>query len=302
MTLQQQIRANRFRSLLVLLLFAALIAVLAGVLAVGVDRSLGIGVLVAGLVYTIVSLAASRRMVTSLAHATPVVAKEDDPELFRIVENVSIAAGLTKPPQIWVIDDPAPNALAGGLRPETSLVAVTTGLRQLMSRRELEGVIAHEIAHIRNRDTRLMTIAAVLAGAVAMICDIAFRMALAGRGRRDQSPITVIPVIVALVLAPIAAMMLQLALSRRREFLADASAAAILNDPEAMALALRKLQLDQQTVHYADHAIAHMYIESPVHRIRGVGELLGNLFQTHPPLEERISRLEEAGGFRVEGA
>ncbi len=299
MTLQQQIRANRLRSVLVLLLFAALIAVVGAIVAFGVDRSLGIGVLVAGAAYAMISLAASRRMVTSLAHARPVVAKEQDPELFRIVENVSIAAGLSQPPQIWVIDDPAPNAFASGLRTENSLVAVSTGLRQLMSRRELEGVIAHEISHIRNRDTRLMTMAAVLAGSVAMICDIAFRLALSGRGRRDQSPITVVPVIIALVLAPIAAVMLQMALSRRREFLADASAAAILNDPEAMALALRKLQLDQQTLHYADHAIAHLFIESPVHRIRGVGELLGSLFQTHPPLEERIRRLEEAGGFRI---
>jgi heat shock protein HtpX len=280
-------------------LFAALVAALGAAVAFGIDRSLGIGVLVAGAAYGLFSLASSRRMVTSIAHARPITSKEQDPELFRIVENVAIAAGLKQTPQIWVVDDPAPNAFATGLRPETSLVAVTTGIRQLMNRRELEGVIAHEISHIRNRDTRLMTLAAVLVGVIAMICDIAFRMALTGRGRKDQSPVTVIPVIIALVLAPIAAIMLQMALSRRREFLADASAAAILNDPEAMALALRKLQLDQQTVHYADHSIAHMFIESPVHRIRGVGELLGSLFQTHPPIEERIRALEEAGGFRI---
>ncbi|MBM3676658.1 MAG: zinc metalloprotease HtpX [Actinobacteria bacterium] len=299
MTLQQQIRANRLRSAFVVLLFVLLIAAVGAAIAFGVDRSLGVGVVAAGLAYGVISLLSSRRMVTSLAHATPVASKADDPELFRMVETVSIAAGLAKPPQIWVIDDPAPNALASGLRPDTSLVAVTTGLRRLMSRRELEAVIAHEVAHIRNRDTRLMTMAAVLVGVIAMICDIAFRMALSGRGRRDQSPVSVIPVIIALVLAPIAAVMLQMALSRRREFLADASAAAMLNDAEAMALALRKLQLDQQTLHYADHAIAHLFIESPVHRIRGVGELLGSLFQTHPPLDERIRRLEEAGGFRL---
>ena len=170
-----------------------------------------------------------------------------------------------------------------------------------MSTRELEAVLAHEISHIRNKDVRLMTLAAVLVGVIAMISDFAFRMAFfGGRGSRDRNPIQLIAAIVALVLAPIAAVMLQMALSRRREFLADASAAAILNDPEAMALALRRLQLDTSEVAYADRATAHLFIESPTRAVTGPGAFLSGLFQTHPPLEERIKALEEAGGFRLD--
>ena len=170
-----------------------------------------------------------------------------------------------------------------------------------MPPRELEAVLAHEISHIRNRDVRLMTLAAVLVGVIAMISDFAFRMAFfGGAASRDRNPLQLIAALVALVLAPLAAVMLQMALSRRREFLADASAAAILNDPEAMALALRRLQLDTQEIAYADRATAHLFIESPTRSIRGAGGFLAGLFQTHPPLEERIAALEEAGGFRLE--
>ncbi len=172
-----------------------------------------------------------------------------------------------------------------------------------MPARELEAVLAHEISHIRNKDVRLMTLAAVLVGVVAMLSDFAFRMAFfGGRGGRDRNPIQLVAAIVALVLAPVAAVLLQMALSRRREFLADASAAAILNDPEAMALALRRLQLDTSEVVYADRATAHLFIESPTRAIRGTGGFLAGLFQTHPPLEDRIRALEEAGGFRLDPA
>ena len=161
-----------------------------------------------------------------------------------------------------------------------------------MPPRELEAVLAHEISHIRNRDVRLMTIAAVLVGVIAMISDFAFRIAFfgGGRGSRDRNPLQIVAALVALLLAPLAAVMLQMALSRRREFLADASAAAILNDPEAMALALRRLQLDTSEIAYADRATAHLFIESPTRSVRGPGGFLSGLFQTHPPLEDRIAR------------
>ena len=239
-------------------------------------------------------------MVGSLTHAQP-LAKSDDPELYRLIENVSIAAGLPATPPLYLVDDPAPNAFAAGSRPSTTYVGVTSGLRRLMSARELEAVLAHEISHIRNKDVRLMTLAAVLVGVIAMISDFAFRMAFfGGRGGRDRNPVQIIAALVALVLAPLAAMLLQMALSRRREFLADASAAAILNDPEAMALALRRLQLDRSEIAYADRATAHLFIESPTRSVRGSGAFLAGLFQTHPPLEDRIAALEEAGGFRLE--
>ena len=300
MTLQQQIRANRRRTAFVVLAFVVLIVVFAAASTVFVGRAGAIGLLAFGLAYGVFAWWNAGRMIGSLTHATP-LQKSDDPELYRLVENVSIAAGLPVTPPVYLVDDPAPNAFAAGSRPSTVYVGVTSGLRRLMPTRELEAVLAHEISHIRNRDVRLMTLAAVLVGVIAMISDFAFRMAFfGGRGGRDRNPLQIVAAIVALVLAPIAAVLLQMALSRRREFLADASAAAILNDPEAMALALRRLQLDPSEVAYADRATAHLFIESPTRSVKGAGNFLAGLFQTHPPLEDRIRALEEAGGFRLE--
>jgi heat shock protein HtpX len=300
-TLQQQIRANRRRTAYVILAFAALIVVFAAASAAFVGRSGAIGLLAFGLAYGIFAWWNAGRLIGGLTHATP-LEKSDDPELYRLIENVSIAAGLTATPPIYLVDDPAPNAFAAGSRPSSIYVGVTSGLRKLMPARELEAVLAHEISHIRNKDVRLMTLAAVLVGVIAIISDFAFRMAFFGGrgGGNDRNPLQLIAAIVALVLAPIAAVMLQLALSRRREFLADASAAAILNDPEAMALALRRLQLDTSEVAYADRATAHLFIESPTRSVTGPGAFLSGLFQTHPPLEDRIAALEQAGGFRLD--
>ena len=250
MTLQQQIRANRRRSALVVSLFALLVVAVGAAAWYGLGQGIGVFVLAVGIAYGVFALLNARGMVGSLTKARPVT-KADDPELYRLVENVAIAAGLPATPSIRLVEDPAPNAFATGLRPQSSFVAVTTGLRELMPPRELEAVIAHEIAHVRNRDTRLMTLAAVLVGVVALISDLAFRAAFFGGGRRSGGP-AAIAAVIALVLAPIAAVLLQLALSRRREFLADASAAAILNDPEAMALALRRLELDTREIAYGD--------------------------------------------------
>jgi heat shock protein HtpX len=299
-TLQQQIRANRMRTALVVVAFAVLIAIFAAASVVFVGREGAIGMLAFGLAYGIFAWWNAGRMIGGLTHAVP-LQKSDDPELYRLVENVSIAAGLPATPPVYMVDDPAPNAFAAGSRPSTIYVGVTSGLRKLMPARELEAVLAHEISHIRNKDVKLMTLAAVLVGVIAMLSDFAFRMAFfGGRGSRDRNPIQIIAALVALILAPIAAVMLQMALSRRREFLADASAAAILNDPEAMALALRRLQLDTSEVAYADRATAHLFIESPTRAVKGPGAFLSGLFQTHPPLEERIAALEQAGGFRLE--
>ena len=300
MTLQQQIRSNRRKTVFVVLAFAGLVVVFAVATAAFVGRSGAIGLLAFGLAYGVFAWWNAGRMIGTLTHAVP-LQKSDDPELYRLIENVSIAAGLPATPPIYLVEDGAPNAFAAGSRPSTIYVGVTSGLRKLMPSRELEAVLAHEISHIRNKDVRLMTLAAVLVGVVAMISDFAFRMAFfSGRGSRDRNPVQLIAAIVALILAPLAAMLLQMALSRRREFLADSSAAAILNDPEAMALALRRLQLDTSEIAYADRATAHLFIESPTRAISGAGGFLAGLFQTHPPLEDRIRALEEAGGFRLE--
>jgi heat shock protein HtpX len=299
-TLQQQIRANRWKTLLVVVSFAVLIVVFAAASAVFVGRAGAIGLLAFGAAYGLFAWWNAGRLVGGLTHAQP-LEKRDDPELYRLIENVSIAAGLPATPPIYLIDDPAPNAFAAGSRPSSIYVGVTSGLRKLMPERELEAVLAHEISHIRNKDVRLMTLAAVLVGVIAIISDFAFRMAFFGGrgGGRDRNPLQLIAAIVAILLAPLAAVLLQMALSRRREYLADASAAAILNDPEAMALALRRLQLDTSEVQYADRATAHLFIESPTRAVRGSGAFLAGLFQTHPSLQARIEVLQEAGGFEL---
>ncbi len=168
-----------------------------------------------------------------------------------------------------------------------------------MDERELEGVLAHEVSHIRNRDVRLMTLVALLVGVIALLADILLRMAFFGGGKRGSNPIITIMAFGALLIAPIAGVVIQLAVSRRREYLADASAAEITNDAEAMALALRKLQLDQREIRNASRATAHMYIESPLRQASGPRASLSGLFSTHPPLEKRIAALEEAGGFHL---
>jgi heat shock protein HtpX len=301
-TLQQQIRANRFRSSIVLFGFVLLLLVLAGLVGAVFDLSLAVVALIGAAIYGIFALLRHRSIVSSLTHA-----REVDPEsirpLRRIVDNVSIAAGLPKTPEVRIVDDQAPNAYAAGLRPESSYVGVTTGLLRTMPKRELEAVIAHEVSHIRNRDTYLMTVALIFAGVIALIADIGFRTLAWGGGRnRGGGLIAVIAALVGFLLAPYAALLLRLSLSRRREYLADAGAAEILNDPEAMALALRRLHQDPTTVKYAEASTAHLWVESPTDRVeseRSGVNALSSLFNTHPPIEARIAALEEAGGFRL---
>jgi heat shock protein HtpX len=227
------------------------------------------------------------------------VEKRDHPALYRALENVAIAAGLEQTPALRLIDDPAPNAFAAGRNTKTAYVAVTTGLVNLMDERELEGVLAHEVSHIRNRDVRLMTLVAVLVGVIALLADILLRIAFYGGSKRGSNPILTIVAFGALLIAPIAGVVIQLAVSRRREYLADASAAEITNDAEGMALALRRLLLDQTEIRNASRATAHMYIESPLNQASGPRASLSGLFSTHPPLEKRIAALEEAGGFQL---
>ncbi len=302
MTLQEQIRSNRMRSVIAVLGFVLLLLLLAGAIGLVLDLSLGVIALAGALAYGIFAVLRSRSMVSGLTHAHE-VPEEAARQLRRLVENVSIAAGLPVTPEVRIVDDPAPNAHAAGLRPERSYVGVTTGLLATMPERELEAVLAHEVAHIRNRDTYLMTVATVFAGVIALIADIGFRSLAWGGGRsRSGNALVAILAIVGFILAPYAALLLRLSLSRRREFLADASAAEILNDPEAMALALRRLAQDQTTVRYADASTAHLWVESPTDRVDSerAGVLaLTSWFNTHPPLGDRIAALEEAGGFRT---
>ena len=301
MTLQEQIRSNRLRSGIVVVGFVLLLLFVAALIGLALDLSLGVLALAFAGVYGIIALFQSRSMIAGMARAQAVDPGELKP-LSRLVENVSIAAGLAVTPEVRIVEDDAPNAFAAGLRPEKSYVGVTTGLLAKMPKRELEAILAHEVSHIRNRDTYLMTMATVFAGVIALVADIGFRaIAYGGRSRRAGALVAVVA-IVGFILAPYAALLLRMSLSRRREFLADAGAAEILNDPEAVALALRRLSLDETTITYADASTAHLWVESPTDRVeserRGVLALT-SWFNTHPPLEVRIAALEEAGGFRL---
>jgi len=302
-TLQQQIRRNRLRSGIVVVGFVLLLGIVAGLIGAVFDLSLGVVALLGAGLYAIFSIISSRRIVARMTGAQELGPDQLRP-LRRLVENVSIAAGLPVTPEVRIVDDPAPNAFAAGLRPQTSYLGVTTGLLRVMPKRELEAVLGHEITHVRNRDTYLMTMATIFAGVIALVADIGFRMLLygGGRSRKGGGAIVIVLAVVGLLLAPYAALLLKLSLSRRREFLADAGSAEILNDPEAMALALRRLELDTTTVAYADASVAHLWVESPTSRVeserRGV-LALSSLFDTHPPLVQRIAALEESGGFRL---
>jgi heat shock protein HtpX len=302
-TLQQQIRRNRLRSGIVIVGFVVLLGVVAGLIGAALDLRLGVVALLGAGLYAIFAMISSRRMVARMTHAVELEPDQLRP-LRRLVENVSIAAGLPATPEVRIVDDPSPNAFAAGLRPRTSYLGVTTGLLRAMPKRELEAVLGHEISHVRNRDTYLMTMATIFAGVIALIADIGFRMLLygGGRSRRGGGALVAVLAVVGLLLAPYAALLLRMSLSRRREFLADAGSAELLNDPEAMALALRRLQLDTTTVAYADASVAHLWVESPTSRVeserRGV-LALSSLFDTHPPLDARIAALEESGGFRL---
>ncbi|MHB1086158.1 MAG: M48 family metallopeptidase [Minisyncoccota bacterium] len=232
----------------------------------------------------------SDKIALSSAHA-----KEADSvkylELHRVVENLAITAGLPKP-RVYIIEDPAPNAFAAGRDPKHSVVAVTTGLLERLDRSELEGVIAHELAHIGNRDILVMTTAVVLAGFLSVLADMFLRVSMFGGGDRDRNvhPAVAIIGVVGIVLAPIAAQLIHLAISRRREFLADASGALLTRYPDGLASALGKISSYQAPLKHATSATAHLYISNPF-GAAGAGKFMRKMFSTHPPVEERITAL-----------
>ncbi len=213
-------------------------------------------------------------------------------DLHRIVENLSITAGLPKP-KIYIIDDPAPNAFATGRDPKHSSVAVTTGLLELLDKTELEGVLAHELSHIKDRDILVMSAAVVLAGLVGMLADMAWRGGLiGGSNRENKGPLFVWFFMIAMIVAPIAAKLIQLAISRKREFLADSSGALLTRYPEGLASALIKISKAKIPMRHASTATAHLFIANPFAGAdKGFGAWLAKLFSTHPPIEERVKAL-----------
>jgi heat shock protein HtpX len=216
-------------------------------------------------------------------------------ELFRVVENLAITAGMLTP-KLYLIDDSAPNAFATGRDPKHAAIAVTSGLLEKLNRTELEGVLAHEMSHITNYDIRLSTIVVVLVGIIALASDWFLRSMFWGGGRRDRddnnsgSNLFMIVGIILAILAPIVATLIQLAVSRKREFLADASGALLTRYPEGLASALAKIAGDKEPLEVANKATAHMYFENPLKNYKGT---VNSLFSTHPPVEDRIKALRQ---------
>ena len=237
----------------------------------------------------------SDRQVLSMTNARPAT-REEYFDFYTVTENLSITAGIQMP-KLYVIDDPSPNAFATGRNEKHSVVCATTGLLAMMDRSELEGVIAHELSHVRNRDILLMTVAVVLAGFIAIIADIFLRMSLWGGGRSNDdnnrgNAIVLVLGIVGVILAPIAAQLIQLAISRRREFLADASGALLTRYPEGLANALQKIEDYAHPMKKVSHATAHLFISDPyAEKLARRGDWINRLFSTHPPTEARIRAL-----------
>ena len=233
---------------------------------------------------------ASDRLVLTMTGARQ-IQESDNPRLFALVQEVCLASGLPMP-KVAIVEDIAPNAFATGRNPEHALIAFTTGILDSMDRDELQGVIAHEMAHVANRDTLVSAVAATTAGAIAIFSDFLMRMMWFGGGRRDResngNPIALILSLVILILAPIAAMLLKAAISRRREALADATAVQYTRNPAGLRKALEVLQADSTVVTHASNAVAHLYIESPLD-----SSSVSKLFATHPPLSERIAILRQ---------
>lgn len=218
------------------------------------------------------------------------ITEEDNPRLFHTVENLCIGAGLPRP-KIFLINDSAPNAFATGRDPKHASIAITTGLLQKLDKLELEGVIAHELSHIRNFDIRLMSLVVVLVGIIALLSDW-FRHSFwyGGRKRERKSGSGLLQLlgIIALILAPVIANLLKLAISRQREYLADASATLLTRYPDGLASALGKIALDPEALEVANVSTAHLYIVNP---LKNYTDRISHLFATHPPIEERIARL-----------
>ncbi|MCL4240118.1 MAG: M48 family metallopeptidase [Dehalococcoidia bacterium] len=291
-----RIAANKRTTWLMMTFFVVLLTALVGVIVMAMGGDIGIvGVVGIGLiVYALVSYWISTNVVLSISGAHEVT-KEEEWEFVRRVENLSIGAGLPMP-KTWVLEDSAPNAFATGRDPNHAHVVVTRGLLDKLEPIELEGVLAHELSHIGNYDIRVMTVATVLVGLVALVSDLFLRYTMFGaghrRGSRDKGggggAILIVVAIIGAILAPIVAQALRMAISRRREYLADASGALLCRHPEALARALEKISNDHEPLEAANKATAHLYISNP---LREHQSFLNNLFSTHPPIDERIRLL-----------
>ena len=283
------IAANKRNTYLIILVFVAIIAGLGWVLS-QIYGSTGIfwGTLIGAGIYALIQYFLAARIALSMNGAKE-ISKNDNPRLYRMVENLAITNGMPMP-KVYVIDDSAPNAFATGRDPNHAHVAATTGILSLMDDRELEAVMAHEMGHVQNYDIRVMMIVFGLVSAIGLIADVLVRMFWFSGDNRPSNPIFIVIGIVAALISPIVAALVQAAISRQREYLADATGAMTTRDPEALASALEKLGTSGTALRRQNTSTAHLFFANP---LRGSSML--RLFSTHPPLEERIERLRKMG-------
>jgi heat shock protein HtpX len=299
MTVYNQIAYNKTRTYLTIFVFVLLVAGFFFLLGRYFESSAAAnGYFVVGFIFATLSSVGSYfyadKIVLFTMGARP-ADKKNYFDYYTVTENLSIAAGLPMP-KLYVIDDPSPNAFATGRDPKHAVVGATTGLLQKLDRAELEGVIAHELSHVKNYDILLSTIVAVLVGTIALVSDWMMRSFWWGgfnrdEDRRDRNPIVFLFVIIALILGPIIATLIQLAISRRREFLADASGALLTRYPEGLARALEKISADPVPMRHAASSTAHLFISNPFKKGQRGLSVIATLFSTHPPVQERIKVL-----------
>jgi heat shock protein HtpX len=286
------IAANKRNTVIIMAFFVLIVSGLAFVLGAFFGDGSGliaIGAMIGALIYVIVQYYSSGSQVLRMAGAQEIT-KKDNPRLYRIVENLAITTGLPTP-KVYIVNDPAPNAFATGRDPEHAAVAATTGLLELMDDAELEGVMAHEIAHVKNYDIRVSTIVFGLVVVVGILADVLARMAFFGGLRRNQggaNPVIILVGILAMILAPVLAALIQAAISRQREYLADATGAMTTRHPEALASALHKLGQYGKPLKVQQASMAHLWLADPMQP-----GIIDRMFQTHPPIPDRITRLLE---------
>lgn len=285
------IRANKRNTVIIMAVFVALIGVLGYLVGyLADDMTYAVVILICGGVYALIEYFAASSQIIRMSGAVP-IKREDNPTLWNTVENLAMTDGLPMP-KVYIIDDPAPNAFATGRDPEHASVAATTGLLDLMDKRELNGVMAHELSHVKNYDIRVSMIVFGLTCAIGYISDMLLRVSFYGRGRSsnddDNNGGGLILGLVGAILAPIVAAFVQLAVSRQREYLADASGALLTRDPDGLASALAKLESNSRPMKRQNNEMAHLYINNPL-KSGGISKL----FSTHPPIVDRIKRLED---------
>lgn len=296
MNIYSQINSNKLKTWVIIVLFMLFITTLLYVYGKASSSGLsfaGLALIISGLT-SLGSYYYSDKIILGMSSARP-IEKKNNPKLYRIVENLCIGSGIPLP-KIYIINDTAPNAFATGRDPKHAVVCVTSGILEKLNKVELEGVIAHELSHVRNFDIRLMSIVVILVGMITLLADFFMRSLWYGSSRREsndsrssQSIFLIIGIAFA-ILSPIIATLIQLAVSRKREYLADASGALLTRYPEGLASALEKIAKDKEPLEAANNATAHLYIANPF-KGKEIHNWLTNLFNTHPPIEERIKIL-----------